>query len=95
MDNKKIEIMNIVSKQIYSFKFQKKLVEEQDSLSIFSPKCIKKNPLRECPLDVKGTNTCEIFAKNHAMEKCPSITGLKVIFEGGKVEVDSLHAMGA
>ena len=35
MDNMEIEIINIISKQIDSLKFQQKLVEEQDILSIF------------------------------------------------------------
>ena len=44
MDNMKIEIMNIVSKQIDSLKFQQKLDKEQESLSYFCPKCRKKHP---------------------------------------------------
>ena len=78
MDNMKIEIMNNVSKQIYSLKFQQKLVEEQESLSTFCPKCTKKHLLREFPLDIKGTNKCAIFTGNHATEKCPSIPGRKL-----------------
>ena len=34
MDNMKIEIMNTVSKQIDSLKFQQKLVEDKEILSI-------------------------------------------------------------
>ena len=95
MENMKIEIMNTVSKQINSLKFQQKLVEEQESLSIFCPKCRRKHPLRECPLDIKETNKCVICADNHATDKCPSIPGLKAIFEGGQPEAESLHAMEA
>lgn len=60
MDNMKIEIMNTVSKQIDSLKFQQKLVEEQESLSIYCPKCRKNHLLRECPTDVKSANKCVI-----------------------------------
>ena len=91
----KIEIMNIVSKQRDSLKFQQKLVEEQESLSIFCPKCRRNHVLRECPLDIKETNKCAICAKNHATKKCPSISGLKVVLEGGQPEAESLHVMGA
>ena len=94
MDNMKIEIMNTISKQIDSLKFQQKLVEEQESLSIFCPKCRRKHLLRECRLDIKETNKCAICAKNHATEKCPSIPRLKVVLEGGQPEAESLHAMG-
>jgi len=91
----KIEIMNAVSKQIESLKFQQKLVEEQEPLAIFCPRCRRKHPLRECPLDIKETDKCAICAENHATEKCPSIPGLKAILEGGQPEAESLHAMGA
>lgn len=84
MDNMKTEIMNNVSKKIDSLKFQQKLVEEQDMLSIFFPKCKINHPLRECPLDIKETNNCEICTDNHATDKCPSIPGLKVVLEGGQ-----------
>jgi len=63
-------------------------------LFIFCPKCRKKHLLREFPLDIKGTNKCANCTENHAIEKCPSIPGLKVVFEGGQPEAESLHAMG-
>ena len=91
----KIEIMNNVSKQIDSLRFQQKLVEEQEILSIFCPKRRRKHPLREYPIDVKETNKCAICANNHATDKCPSIPGLKVVFEGGQLEAESLHSRGA
>ena len=40
MENMKIDIMNTISKQLDSLKFQQKLVEEQESF-IFCPKCRK------------------------------------------------------
>ena len=49
MDNMKIEIMNTIRNQIDSLKIQQKLVDEEESLSIFCPKCRKKNDLKECP----------------------------------------------
>jgi len=76
-------------------KFQQKLVEEQEMLSIYYPKCRRKHPLRECPLNIKETNKCGISADNHATEKCPSIPVLKVVLEGGQPESESPHAMGA
>ena len=88
MDYMKIEIMSTVSKKIDSLKFQQKLVKEQESLSIFCPKCRRKHLLREFPLDIKETNKCAICTENHATEKFPSIPGLKAILEGGQIEVE-------
>lgn len=90
MDNMQIGIMNI-RKKIDSLKIQQKLVDEQEALSIFCPKCRKKILLRECPADLK----CVICAGNHAIEKWASIPGLKVVFEGENSEPEPLHAMGA
>ena len=75
-------------KQIYSLKFQRKLVEEQDILSIYCPKCRRKHPLRECPFDIKETNKCAICADNHATKKCPSIPGLKAILQGRNLKLN-------
>ena len=46
MENMKIDIMKIVAKQLDSFKFQQKLMKEQESLSIFCFKCRDKHPLK-------------------------------------------------
>jgi len=63
-------------------------------LSIFCPRCRRKHPLRQCPLDIKETNKCAICTDDHATDKCPSIPGLKAVLEGGQPKVESLHAMG-
>ena len=44
MENMKIDIMNNVTKQLDSLKFQQKLMKEQESLCIFCPKCRDKHP---------------------------------------------------
>jgi len=85
----KIEIMNIVSKQIGSLKFHQKLVEEQESF-FFGPKCRRKHILRKCHVDIKGTNKCATCIENHATEKCLSIPGLKFALERGQPEAESL-----
>lgn len=92
MDNMKIEIMDTVIKKIGSLKFKKKLVEKKETLFIFYSKCRRNHPLRECPLDIKETNKYTISIDNYTTEKCPSLLGLKFVFEGGQPEAESLHA---
>lgn len=41
----------------------------------------KKHALRECPLDAKIVETCMICLENHETKGCPSIPGLKAIFQ--------------
>lgn len=35
----------------------------------------------ECPLDEKIVETCMIFSESHETKGCPSISGLKAIFQ--------------
>ena len=58
-------------------------MKEQESLCIFCPKCRDKHPPKECSLNLKETNKCDICVKDHVTEKHPSITRLKVVFIGG------------
>ena len=41
----------------------------------------KKNALREFPLDEKIVETCMICSKSHETKGCPSIPGLKGVFQ--------------
>ena len=75
MDNMKIEIMNTISKQIDSLKFHQKLVEEQATLSILCSRCRRKNPLRECPIDIKETNKCPILKITMPQKNVPPYVG--------------------
>ena len=80
LDEFKTYILGSLSEKIDTLKLQDKQKVETDALTIFCPKCRKKNALRECPLDVKVIETCVICVENHETKKCPSILGLKAIF---------------
>jgi len=86
--------MNAISKKIDSLKFQQKLVEEQEALSIYCPNYRKTHILRECPPNSKSDHKCVISLGKHAIEECPSIPGLKETFEGENYEPEPLHTMG-
>jgi len=65
-------------------------------LSIFCPKCRKKHALRECPLDLLTVETCVICAENHDTKECPSILGVKVVYQEEIIpnQVDPLCFIG-
>jgi hypothetical protein len=46
---------------------------------IFCPKCRKKHALHECPLD--NIKMCKICARLHTTEDCPSLPGLKAVYQ--------------
>jgi hypothetical protein len=60
-------------------------------LAIFFHKYRKKHGPRECPLDV--VQVCAICAKDHDMEQCQSLLGLKVVFRGVEEETKPLYLM--
>ena len=61
-----------------------------DAFSIFFPKSRKKHALRECPLDAKVVETCIICSESHETKDCPSIPGLKAVFQENPNSVESL-----
>jgi hypothetical protein len=82
LDNFKTDLLGTISSQLDTLKIKRKQEEENPVLSIFFPKCRKRHPLRECPLD--NISVCAICTKNHKTEDCPSLPGLQAIFKGGE-----------
>lgn len=80
-DNFNVDILWSLSEQIDALKIQNKQKDENVALSIFCPKCRKKHALRECPLDLKSVETCVISVENHGTKECPSIPGLKFVYQ--------------
>jgi len=93
LDTFKTDILGSLSEQIDTHKIQNKKNSKNAALSIFCPKCRKKHALRECPLDSKAIETCVICVDNHDTKECPSLLGLKAVFndEGILEPVDSLY----
>jgi hypothetical protein len=55
--------------------------------------CRKKHPEREFPLNSK--EECAICELNHAKSSCPSLLGLKVVFQGTGKYMEKLYLMGS
>ena len=81
LDEVKTYILGSLSEQIDTLKLENKKRAESDALSIFSPKCRYKHALRKFPLDFKVIETCVLCTENHETKKCPSIPGLKVVYQ--------------
>lgn len=92
-DTFKIDILGSLSEQIDTLKIQNKQNSENVALFIFCPKFRKKHALRECPLNTTAIETCAICADNHDTKECPSLRGLKAVFndEGISEPVDPLY----
>jgi hypothetical protein len=82
LENFKTDLLGTIGSQLDTLKIKRKQEEENPVLSIFCPKCRKRHPLRECPLD--NVSVCAICTENHKTEDCPSLPGLQEIFKGGE-----------
>jgi len=51
-------------------------------LAIFYATCRKKHPRGECSLN--NVVICAICTDNHPMDNCPSLLGLKAVYEGNE-----------
>ena len=51
LENFKTNLLSTLRTQVDVLKANKKQQEEEQTMSIFCPKCRKKHLLRECPLD--------------------------------------------
>ena len=90
LDEFKTEILGSLSEQLDTLKIQNMQKAEAKTLAIFCPKCRKKHALRECLLDAKVVETCMICSESHETKDCPSIPGLKTVFQEDPNSVESL-----
>ena len=81
LDEFKTDILGSLSEEIDTLKLQNKQKAETDALAIFCPKCRKKHALREFPLEAKVIETYMTCSESHETKNCPSIPGLKVVFQ--------------
>jgi len=72
---------------------KQKQIELDKAMAIFCPKCRKKHPQREFPLN--SMEECAICELSHATSSFPSFPRLKAVFQGTGEEVDQLYFMGS
>eukprot|EP00253_Pinus_taeda_P034750 PITA_34750 len=91
LDEFKSDILGSLSEQLDTLKIHNKQQAESEALAIFCSKCRKKHVLRECPLDAKVVETCVICSESHETKDCPSIPGLKAVFQEDPSTIESLY----
>jgi len=72
---------------------KQKQMELEKNMAIFCPRCRKKHPPRECPLN--SMEECAICELSHAASSCLFLPRLKAVFQGTGEEVDQLYFMGS
>lgn len=67
---------------------KKKREEVERSLTIFFPRCSKRHPRNECPLNVIGIFfVCE---EKYSTGKFPSLPSLKLVYQGAEGGMEQL-----
>lgn len=84
LENFKTDILGTLTTQLDIMQAKQKQVEVEKNLVIFHPKCRKKHIHKECPLD--AVKVCTICIKDHSIESCPSLLGLKEVYKEEKEE---------
>ena len=72
---------------------KQKQLEKERAMEIVCLKCKKDHLEREFSL--KYIEKCDICELNHVTSSCPSLLGLKAVFQGVGEDTEQLYLMGA
>lgn len=78
----KAYILGMLTTKLDVLHARQRQFEVEQTLAIFYPHYQKKQSQRECPLDM--IQTCSICTKDHAIDQCLSLPGLKLVFKEAK-----------
>lgn len=80
LEDFKIDMMQTLALQLDTMNIKRKQEEAERALAIFCLRCTKRHPRNECPLNcINNFSFCE---ENHSTDRCPSLPGLKVVYQG-------------
>jgi len=80
LEDSKSEMLQTLALKLDTMNIKRKQEEAERALAIFCPRCTRRHPRNECPL-----NCIEIFSvreENHSTDKYPTLLGLKVVYQG-------------
>ena len=91
LENSKTDILRTLKTQLDIMQAKQKQVEAEQNLEIFYPRCRKKHNHKECSLH--AVQICAICTKDHLMESCPSLHGLKAVYKEVEEEPESVYLL--
>jgi hypothetical protein len=89
LESFKTKMINSFSSQMDTLQVKQKQAEPEQVLCIFCPKCRKKHPPRECPLN--SVQVCLICELDHATDQCPSLPGVKASMKETSEEAEAAY----
>ena len=82
-------MMSSISLEIDVPREKQKKVVEYLTLGVFCPKCRKKHPLKECPLD--KVEVCHIYELNYDTKEFPSLPQVKAFLQASTPNVEPAY----
>lgn len=89
LEDFKSEMPQTLALQMDTMHIKRKQEETERALAIFCPRCTRRHPRNECPLN--SIEICLLCEENHSTDKCPSLPGLKVAYEGPEGVTEQLY----
>ena len=78
--------MSSISSKMDILREKQRQALEDLTLGVFCPRCRKKNPLKEFPLD--KVEVCQFFELDHDMKEFPSLPQVKVSLDASTPDVE-------
>lgn len=82
LEDFKSEMLQTLSLQMDTMHIKRKKEEVERTLTISYPRCTRRHPTNEYPLNL--IKTCLVYEENHATKRSPYLARLKVVYQGTK-----------
>jgi len=80
LEDFKSEMLHTLSLQMDTMQIKRKKEEEERGLVFFFPRCTRRHPRNECPMNL--IDIYLVSKENHSIDNCPSLPGLKFVYQG-------------
>jgi len=91
LEDFKSEMLQNLAMQMDTLHIKRKQEEAERALAIFCPRCTRRHPWNECPLN--SIEVCLVCEEDNSTDKCPSLPGLKAVYQGAEGAIEPLYFM--
>ena len=91
LEDFKTEMLQTLAMQMDTLHIKRKQEEVERALDIFCPRCTRRHPKNEFPLN--SIEFCSVCEEDHSTDKWSSLPGLKAIYQGAEGATEPLYFM--
>ena len=89
LEDFKSEMLQTLAMHMDTLHIKRKQEEVERALDIFCPRCTRRHPRNECPLN--SIEVCSVCEEDHPTSKCPSLPRLKGVYQGVEGATEPLY----